>query len=271
MKNMTASRVALGAAGLFLGLAMCCQPARVLADNDANAFNTFTGRELPSSRTPKGEEAEILRQMGGRPRSIAADTAYRQNWRQELYPCLWGSVRAPHEVLVLLDFASPASRPLWEAVVGATRKVSPDKARVVLFGRSAEPYATDLVGMAIWASMERQGQAMDFVSWALRRWDEIKAVQRNKGIRRIFRHEYDAVASPRDYPMTFTAMTRFKPPVPEQQQSELARYVYDAGNVNMFQATEVCTFYKAGSTPALVVDGVVYTKMTAEQLTSLLR
>ncbi len=271
MNTTTASRAALKTAGLVLGLALCCQPAAVMADNEANAFNTYTGRDLPSSRTPRGEEAKILQELGGRPRSIAADTAYRQHAKQELYPCLWGGLNAPHEVLVLLDFASPDSRPLWEAVRGAVEQAGPEQARVVLFGRSSETYGTDLAGMAIWAARERSGQALDYVSWALRRWDEVKAMQKKQGTSRPFRNEYDAVATKKDYPMTFMAMARFKPPVPEQDQSDIARYAYDAGNVNMFQSSEVCTYYGVERVPALVVDGVVHTGITADELAALLK
>ncbi len=271
MNKTIASRAAMAAAGLVLGLALCCQPAVSMAGSDANAFNPYAGKELPSSRTPKGDEAGILKAIGGRPRSIAADTAYRQHGRQELYPCLWGDIRAPHEVLVLLDFASPDSRPLWKAVTDAVKRTSPDRARVVLFGKSGETYGTDLTGMAIWAARERQGQAMEYVSWALRRWDEVKEAQRKMGTLRPFRDEYDAVAGRRDYPMTFMAMTRFKPAVPDAEQSDIARYAYDAGNVNMFQASEVCTYYGVERVPALVVDGVVYTSMSADRLAGLLK
>ncbi|MDO5536064.1 MAG: hypothetical protein Q4F72_00835 [Desulfovibrionaceae bacterium] len=271
MNRLLCAPAARLACGLFLALALMGQPAPAAADNDANAFNTYTGKPLPASRTPQGDEAEILKALGGRPRSIAADTAYRKHSRQELYPCLYGTPGAGHEVLVLLDFASPASRPLWEAVRGAVAKVPASAARVVLFGRSNEAYAMDLTGLAIWAARERPGQAVDYVTWALRRWDEVKAGQRRLGAERVFRDEYDAVVTPKDYPMVFTGMSRFRPAVPEKDQSEVARYVYDAGNVNLFQSTEVCSYYGVEKMPALVVDGKVYTKMTAAELVSLLK
>lgn len=250
------------AAGLFLS-----QGGALAAD--ANAFNPYTGKPMPTARVVKGEDVKILRAIGAKPRSIATDAAHRPHWREELYPVLQGSMTAPHEVLVVLDMASPKARTVWARVSEVAKATAPEKARFVLFGKSRELYATDLTGMAIWAARERKGQAMDYVSWALRRWDEIKAGQKAQGRVRPFNHEYDAVVTRKDYPMAFVAMERFKPPVPARDQSELARYAYDAGNVNLFQTTEVCAYYGLKDECGVIVDGKIVSDLS--QLASLLR
>ena len=60
--------------------------------------------------------AGMLQKMGGRATSIEGEAAYRPQWKQELYPVLFGDPKAPHEVLVLLDFASPQSEKVWHDV-----------------------------------------------------------------------------------------------------------------------------------------------------------
>ena len=141
---------------------------------DANAFNPYTGKPLPVTRQVKGEEAKILSALGGTPRSIAADAAYRANWKEEIYPILKGSTASRHEVLVVIDFADPKSRQIWQQVARVAKSTPDASARFVLFGKSAELYATDLTGLAIWACRERKGQAIDYVTWAMQRWDSIK-------------------------------------------------------------------------------------------------
>lgn len=260
------------ALGLALGLALACHPSSALADNTPNAFNSYTGKAMPTSRAPKGDEARILNELGGKPRSIAADTAYRQHAKQELYPCLFGTPSSKHEVLFLMDFAEPASKALWASVSKAVQSASPSSAKVVLFGKSSETYAIDLAGLAIWAARERSGQSMQYLSWALSRWHEIKHGLKQRGQSRIFRSEYDAVLNKQDYPMVFTAMTKcFKPAVSEGEQSRVAKYAYEAGNVNLFQTTEVMNFYGVKKLPALVVDGTVYYEMSADKLASLIK
>ncbi|MDO4840185.1 MAG: hypothetical protein Q3990_05865 [Desulfovibrionaceae bacterium] len=266
------SIVLRAACGILFGVSLLLQPSHAFADNTPNAFNSYTGKPMPVSRVPKGDEARILSDLGGKPRSIATDTAYRANSKQELYPCLFGTPQSAHEVLAVIDFARPESKSLWAAVCGAVKKVSPAKAKVVLFGKSDEAYSIDLTGLAIWAARERSGQSMDYLTWALNRWHEIKDGLKKRGEKRIFRHEYDAVLDKKDFPMVFTAMTKcFRPAVSEKDQSTLAKYAYEAGNVNLFQATEVIKYYDVEKLPALVVDGKVYYEMTADKLASLLQ
>lgn len=224
---------------------------------------------MPSSRSVKGEDAKILQAIGGKPRSIAADAAHRPHWREELYPVLQGSMTAPHEVLVVLDMASPKARTVWAKVREVAAGMPQEKARFVFFGKSRELYATDLTGLAIWAARERKGQAMEYVTWALKRWDEVKAGQKAAGRVKAFNNEYDAVVTRKDYPMVFVAMERFKPAVPSKDQSGLARYAYDAGNVNLYQTTEVCAYYGLDDGCGVIVDGRVVSNLS--KLAELLR
>lgn len=225
---------------------------------DANAFNPYTGKPLPVTRQVKGEEAKILSALGGTPRSIAADAAYRANWKEEIYPILKGSTASRHEVLVVIDFADPKSRQIWQQVARVAKATPDASARFVLFGKSAELYATDLTGLAIWACRERKGQAIDYVTWAMQRWDSIKQGLKKQGKARPFHNEYDAVLTRKDYPMVFVAMEKcFKPRVAAAEQSNLATYAYEAGNINLFQASEVCRYYELKKASGLIVDGEV--------------
>lgn len=250
-------RHVLGAALLSALLLAPCAAGQALAA-EANAFNPHTGKPLPMTRQPKGDEAKILAALGGKPRSVASDAGWRTHWREEVYPVLQGSLTAPHEVLVVVDFADPRSRTIWAEVVRAARAVPADQARFVLFGRSSELYATDLTGLAIWAARERKAQVFDYVTWAMQRWDAIKAGQKKQGRVRVFQNEYDAVLTQKDYPLVFIAMDKvFRPGVPEREQSALASYAYEAGNLNLFQTTEVCSYYKLSTPSGLIVDGRV--------------
>lgn len=250
MLHKTLFSAALGAA-LLLG-----SPSAQAAD--ANAFNPYTGKPLPVTREVKGEEAKILSALGGTPRSIAADAAYRANWKEEIYPIVQGSTSSRHEVLVVIDLADPKSRQIWQQVARVAKSTPAGTARFVLFGKSSELYATDLTGLAIWAARERKGQAIDYLSWAMQRWDTIKQGLKKQGKARPFNNEYDAVLTKKDYPMVFVAMERcFKPSVPASEQSTLATYAYEAGNINLYQATEVCRYYDIKTPSALVVDGEV--------------
>ena len=258
---------------LPLSCVLALGPAQALADGAANAFNPYTGKAMPSSRKVKGEDSKILEALGGTQRSIATDAAYRPHWKEEAYPVLKGTMDARHEVLLVLDMADPAARPLWKTVRAAMDRLPAAQARLVLFARSAELYATDLTGLAIWACRERPGQAISYLSWALQRWDDIKAAQRRKGTVRPFNNEYDAVLSRKDYPLAFVAMNScFKPRVPEKDQSRLAAYIYEAGNINLYQATEVCRYYELETPSGLIVDGKVVDRgISASALKALLR
>ena len=47
----------------------------------------------------------------------------------------------------------------------------------------------------------------------------------------------------------------------------VAQYVYDAGNVNLFQASEAAKYYSVKRLPAVVVDGRVLSSPSASAIT----
>ncbi len=226
---------------------------------DAQAFNPYLHSEFPNSRKPKGEAAEMLRKLGGRPHDIAAEAGWRRHWREEAYPVLFGDARAPHEILVMIDFASPKTRAVWAAVKSAMAKLDPAKAKVVLFSDSKELYAYDMAGLVLWANINRKKGA-ETLDWALAAWDKAKAKSRG----RKFVSEYDSVSSSTELPMVFQGMRRLG--VPESQECDVADYAYEAGNVNMFQTGQAMRYYGVKSLPAVVADGRVIDSPSADAI-----
>ena len=115
----------------------------------ANAFNPYMHDRLPNTRLMSAEASQMLGKMGAHTQSIEGEAAYRGHWRQELYPVVFGDPKAPHEVLVLLDFSAPQSEKVWHAVVEASRSLSPKQCKIAVFGNSRENYGTDLMGLAL--------------------------------------------------------------------------------------------------------------------------
>ncbi|WP_300898132.1 hypothetical protein, partial [uncultured Desulfovibrio sp.] len=169
----------------------------------ANAFNPYMQTKLPNTRELTAEGQRMLGAMGGAMPTIEGEAAHRRNWRDEIYPVVFGERTAPHEILVLLDFSSPRSAEVWKAVVKASRSLSPQQCKIAVFGNSTENYGTDLLGLAIWIAHSRPGQAMPYLTYALDRWNEVKAAQRRAGNVRTFKNEYDATASATDYPIHY--------------------------------------------------------------------
>lgn len=229
----------------------------------ANAFNPFLNSRLPNTRVISGVGRNMLSEMGAGLQSIEGEARHRSNWRGELYPVVFGSPKASGEVLVLLNFASPASEPLWQQVCEASRSMNPARAKIVVFGRSSENYGTDLMGLAIWIAHARKGQAMPYLSYALKRWNEVKAAQKKAGVTRNFVNEYDATVNENDYPILYGYFSRLKPPVTGANELAVAKYCYGAGNVNMYQAEQVARYYGVKSLPAVIVNGSVLNRADA--------
>ncbi|MDR2744528.1 MAG: hypothetical protein LBB66_04955 [Desulfovibrio sp.] len=234
-------------------------PERVAASSASsgtNVFNPYMNAALPNTRRLSDAGEQMLRQMGASAHRIEGEAAYRQHWREELYPVVFGDARAPHELLVLLDFAEPRSEKIWRTVAEAARFLPPTQAKIVVFANSGENYGTDLMGFAIWLSYSRPGEAMPWIGRALAGWNAVKAEQmRVRGRVVPFNNEYDATARPSDYPMLYTYMEKLRPPVSSGEELALSKYCYDAGNVNLYQAMQVSTYYGVKSLPAVIVDG----------------
>ncbi len=223
--------------------------------NGANAFNPYLKSSLPNTRKPTDEGQKMLADLGAAINSIEGEAAHRKNWREEIYPIVFGNANAPKEIIVILDFSSPQSEQVWKEVVRAAKSLSPQQCKIVVYGHSAENYGTDLMGLAIWIAHSRPGQVMPYLSYALNRWNVVKASQKSQGVNKKFVNEYDATASSADYPIHYAYLARLQPPVPANQELAVAKYCYDAGNVNMYQAVQVERFYGVSSLPAVIVDG----------------
>lgn len=236
-----------------------------------NAFNPYMQSSLPNMRSTTGEGRQMLGNLGANVQSIEGEARHRKNWRDEIYPVLFGDKKAPHEIIVVLNFAEPACENLWKSVVAASKSLSPKQTKIVVFGKSSENYGTDLMGLAIWLSHSRPGKAMPYLSHALSRWNAVKSAQKSAGTLKSFTNEYDATATAHDYPIHYGYLMQLKPPVPAKQEPAVAKYCYDAGNVNMYQAVQVCQYYGVKKLPAVIVDGRVLGKVTTDAILSALR
>ena len=228
------------------------------APAEANLFNPWMQNTLPNTRELSADGRVMVGGMGGAAQSIQREAAHRAHWKEEVYPIVYGNRQAPHEILVLLDFASPDSEKVWAQVRKAARSLSEDQTKIVVFGNSKETYGTDLMGLAIWIAYSRPAQAMPYLDHALQSWNAVKAAQRKtRGKAVPFRTEYDATVKASDFPIHYSYLSRLNPPVPAAQQPDVARYCYDAGNVNMYQAAQLARYYGVRTLPAVIVDGRV--------------
>ncbi len=236
-----------------------------------NAFNPYMTEKLPNTRQTTAEGQSMLGRLGGRAQSIEGEAAHRKNWREEIYPVVFGERNAPNEILVVLNFSNPESENVWKQVVEASKSISPAQCKIVVYGQSSENYGTDLMGLAIWIAHSRKGQAMPWLSYALGRWNAVKAAQRSSGSEKKFTNEYDATATAQDLPIHYGYLSHLKPPVPANQELAVAKYCYDAGNVNMYQAMQVCQYYGVQKVPAVIVDGRVLGKVSAGSILAALK
>lgn len=243
------------------------------AAGGANLFNPWMQEKLPNTRELSDAGQAMLPQMGGSAQRIEKEAAYRDHWREEIYPVVFGDKKAPHELMVLLDFANPASAALWDRVVEASRSLNPSQTKIVVFANSRENYGTDLMGLAIWISYERKGQAMAYLTYALDRWNEVKAGQKKTRGKAIpFTNEYDATVQSTDFPIHYAYLQKLNPPVPASREMDVTSYCYDAGSVNMYQAVQLTRYYKLSGLPALIADGrVIPASSSASAIVSALR
>lgn len=238
----------------------------------ANRFNPWMQSILPNTRELSADGRIMVTGMGGAAQSIQREAAHRPHWREEVYPVVHGDRRAPHEIIVLLDFAAPDSEKVWTQVRKAAHSIAGNQAKIVVFGNSRENYGTDLMGLAIWISYSRPSQAMPYLDYALQSWNAVKAAQRRtRGAAVPFRTEYDATVTASDFPLHYSYFSRLHPPVTEAQQPEVARYCYDAGNVNMYQASQVASYYGVKTLPAVIVDGRILASPDAEGIAAALK
>lgn len=257
--------------GAAQDMAQASSPAAGLSDR-VNAYNPYMRDALPSLRSASSEGQAMLAHMGGRIPTIEREAAHRPHWKNEIYPVVFGDVRAPHEILVLLDFASPQSEKIWQSVAEAARSLDPRQCKIVVLANSKEYYGTDLMGMAIWISYSRPGQAMPYLTYAMSRWNAVKAAQKkSRGQAARFNNEYDATVNSTDLPIHYSYMSQLRPPVRESDEFSIGKYCYDAGNVNLYQAEQISRFYGAGKLPAVIADGKVLSSVSAASILKAVR
>lgn len=245
--------------------------ASVSSSGDGNAFNPYTQKKLPNLRATNSEGEQMLGSLGAKPQTIEGEAAHRKNWRDEIYPVVFGDKNSPGEIIAVLNFSNPESEKVWNAVVAASKSLSPSQCKIVVFGKSDENYGTDLMGLAIWLSHSRPGQAMPYLTYALKRWNEVKNAQRSAGSVKKFTNEYDAVATAQDFPIHYGYLSRLNPPVPSNRELAVAKYCYDAGSVNTYQTTQVCQYYGVKKLPAVIVNGKVLSSVSADSILAALK
>ena len=237
----------------------------------ANAFNPYVNQKLPNLRSGTTEGNQMLGALGARGQTIEGEAAHRANWKEELYPIVFGDAKAPGEIIALLDFSNPESEKIWSQVQTASKSLSPSQCKIVVYGKSRENYGVDLMGLAIWLSHSRKDQAMPYLSYALKRWNEVKAAQKKSGQEKTFTNEYDATASAQDFPIHYGYISRLNPPIPTNQELSVAKYCYNAGNVNMYQANQIAQYYGVKSLPAVIVNGRPLANPTAANILAALK
>ncbi|MBQ3800081.1 MAG: hypothetical protein II837_07290, partial [Treponema sp.] len=137
----------------------------------ADVFNPWRNAKLPQSRHLSKDGTTILGSIGGKEQSIQAEAAHRPHWREEIYPVVFGTPGAAHEILVLLDFSEPASEKIMAEVTKAASSLQPNDTKIVVFGKNRELYGTDLTGLMIWIAYARKGQALPYLNFALKAED----------------------------------------------------------------------------------------------------
>ncbi len=255
---------------MLSSLALLCLAG--CATVEGNRFNPYVQSKLASSRGISDEQAAALKSLGAHAMTMQAEAGYRKHWKEEVYPVVFGNKTANNEILVFLDYASPESRRVWQEVLKASRMIDGSRSKIVVFGNSREKYGTELMGGGIWVSVNRPRQALDYFSYTLSRWNEVKARQaRQRGRAVPFVYEYDATASPTEQPILYSFLEKVRPPVPAGDLPDVVKYSYDAGNVNLYQAVDAARYYGVKKLPAVVVNEQPLSSVTAQAIVSALK
>lgn len=232
----------------------------------ANDFNPYMRDKLPNTRQISSDGARMLNELGATAQSIEGEAKHRKSWREEVYPVVFGERKAPHEIIVVLNFSNPASEQAWQAVVAASKSLSPNQCKIVVFSRSDENYALDLMGLTIWLAQARPDKAMPWLTQALSRWNAVKNAQKAAGQTKKFNNEYDSTGPGQQFPIHYTYLSQLQPPISANHELAISKYCYNAGNINMYQATQICKYYGVAKLPAVIVDGKVISSITPEAI-----
>ncbi len=232
---------------------------------EANLFNPYMHERLPSQKISNADK-EMAKSMGGKSLSLQDEASHRTFWRQEVYPLVFGNAMAKSEIIVFIDYALPNSEAVWGEVVKASKSLNAQSSKIIVFSKNSEQYGTELMGGGIWIAHSRPAYAMDFFSYSLRRWNEVKRTQAANGTKRPFVYEYDATANKKDFPILYSYLILVKPALTNQEHNNITKYAFDAGNVNMYQATTAAKEYDVEQFPAVVVNGEHIKKPTAQSI-----
>lgn len=236
------------------------------AGGNANRYNPHVQSRLPVSEQA-AEVSQTIEKYGGKATTIQDEANHRKYWKDELYPIVFGDKKAPNTIMVLLDYAAPQSQQVWATIVQAASRLDPHTVQIVVFGNSKEQYGTELMGFGIWVSIMRPKQAMAYYTYTLGQWNDVKRRQVGaRGKSQAFQYEFDGTAGSTERPFVYNFLDGLKPPLPEKQQPEVVKYAYDAGNVNMFQAVEVATYYGVKQWPAVIVNDSVLQQVTVANI-----
>ena len=230
-----------------------------------NKFNPYMQSRLPAG-SMQAEAESMLKEMGARAPSLQDEVQHRPRWKEEVYPVVFGDRKAGNEILVFLDYAAPQSEALWQEVVKASQSLDPRSTKIAVLSRNSEKYGTELMGGGIWMAFMRPQAAMHYYSYSLNRWNTVKNQQAQKGGKRVFTYEYDAVLNATDQPILYAYLHQVQPPVPGKEHVEIVRYAYDAGNVNLFQAVTAANAYGVKQFPAVVVNDKLLGQANAQSI-----
>ncbi len=255
---------------MLVSLALLCLAG--CATVEGNRFNPYVQSKLASSRGTSDEQAAALKFLGAHAMTMQAEAEYRKHWKEEVYPVVFGNKAANNEILVFLDYASPESQRVWQEVLKASRMIDGSRSKIVVFGNSREKYGTELMGGGIWVASNRPKQALDYFTFTLSRWNDVKARQvRQRGRSVPFVYEYDATASATEQPILYSFLEKVRPPVPAKELPDIVKYSYDAGNVNLYQAVDASRYYGVKKLPAVVINEHPLSNVTAQAIVGALK
>ncbi len=237
---------------------------------EANLYNPYMHKRLPSQNL-NNDSKDMAKSIGAKGSSLQDEASHRQYWRQEVYPLVFGNAVAANEIIVFIDYAHPNSEMVWAQVVQAVKNLNPQTNKVIVFAKNSEQYGTELTGGGIWVAHSRAPYAMDYFSYTLRRWNEVKRALQAAGIKRPFVYEYDATATKKDYPILYSYLNLVKPSLSAAEHAMVTKYAFDAGNVNMYQATMAATEYDVEQFPAVVVNGDSLDRVSAQSILDALK
>ncbi len=250
-------------------LCLCLMHNHVLGA-DTNLFNPYFHTRLPS-QSLSNDGAEMAKMLGASKSNLQDEVSYRQYWRNEVYPVVFGNVKSKNEVIVFIDYANLNSEFVWAQVLAASKMMDVQKNKIVVFAKNSEKYGTELMGGGIWVTYSRPAYGLDYFNYTLRKWNEVKRTLATKGITRPFVYEYDATAHKKDFPILYSYLSMLKPALTQTEYSHIMQYAFDAGNINMYQAAIAANQYGVENFPAVVVNGNILKKVNAQNIVEALQ